>query len=436
MICKNKKTVYAVIAPVVFPEGFSVCSSGKSNVLEIERNGEGVPVLRGTSIAGVLRSAVDAEFKELYFGKALENDTERQESALVFHDLSFEDLSSVSMHNQICRHTGSVSEENKGLFSIERTAPGIKGDLFFTLAPQPENEDPERDEQLLDNLISLLNGGLLVGGNSNRGGGRCCLQENFVYRRKFDLTKCEDAAAYLDLLYADEKKLTQKVEVAPFARKNSFCVKLELGIPGGQDILSAEGADMFPARISKADGKKYWKIPGASFRGVFRNWFSRLAARDGKKLVDDVATYQEMGSRKSEVLYKGDDMILSLFGSLEKRGRLHIADAYSKAPADLNSQVHYRAHVVIDRFTGGTNDGKLFSNYVLTGNVRFTTVITVADASAEEIGYLQKTLQALHIGVLRLGSSKAAGRLEILSYEVVANPADVDFALNLKGAER
>ena len=110
--CKNKKTVYAVIAPVVFPEGFSVCSGGKSNALEIERNGEGVPVLRGTSIAGVLRSAVDAEFRELYFGKALENGSDRQESALVFHDLAFADLSSVSMHNQICRHTGAVSEEN------------------------------------------------------------------------------------------------------------------------------------------------------------------------------------------------------------------------------------------------------------------------------------------------------------------------------------
>ena len=127
MMYENKKTVYAVSAPVVFPEGFSVCSAGKGNALEIERNGEGAPVLRGSSIAGVLRSAVAADplfaaLCENYFGKALTGGDERQESAIVFHDMAFEDRTNVSMHNLICRHTGSVSQENKGLFSIERNS--------------------------------------------------------------------------------------------------------------------------------------------------------------------------------------------------------------------------------------------------------------------------------------------------------------------------
>ena len=443
MMYENKKTVYAVSAPVVFPEGFSVCSTGKGNALEIERNGEGAPVLRGSSIAGVLRSAVAAdplfaEYCETYFGKALFSGDERQESAVAFHDMAFDDRTNVSMHNLICRHTGSVSQENKGLFSLERTAPGVGGELFFTLTPLPGEEAPERDEAFIDFLISLLKNGILLGGNSNRGGGRCALEGKFYRRRKFDLTNVNDAAEYLDLLYEDKKELLPQIEVPACIARNVFAVKLELGIPRGQDILSAEGADMFPAMIRKSDGKNYWKLPGSSFRGVFRSWFSRLAARDGKKLVDSVERYREGGVVKSDQLYADGaaDIISSLFGSLDKRGRIHIADAYSTQPADSAADTQYRPHVAIDRFSGGTNDGKLFSNYVLAGNVKFTTVITIAAPNADEIGYLQKTLQALHCGVLRLGSSKAAGRLEILSYEVTATSDGAEFALNLKGAEK
>ncbi|MBO7329091.1 MAG: hypothetical protein J6W00_10025, partial [Lentisphaeria bacterium] len=169
------------------------------------------------------------------------------------------------------------------------------------------------------------------------------------------------------------------------------------------------------------------------------SWFSRLAARDGKKLVDSVERYRNEGAVKTDQLYANgeDDVISSLFGSHEKRGRIHIADAYSTQPVDdPAADTQYRPHVAIDRFSGGTNDGKLFSNYVLAGNVKFTTVITIAAPNADEIGYLQKTLQALHCGVLRLGSSKAAGRLEILSYEVTATSDGAEFALNLKGAEK
>lgn len=443
MMYENKKTVYAVSAPVVFPEGFSVCSAGKGNALEIERNGEGAPVLRGSSIAGVLRSAVAADplfaaLCENYFGKALTGGDERQESAIVFHDMAFEDRTNVSMHNLICRHTGSVSQENKGLFSIERTAPGVTGELFFTLAPLPGAEDPGQDEEFLDFLISLLKNGILTGGNSNRGGGRCLLQGEFYRRRKFDLTDIEDAAAYLDLLYDGKKELLPQIALPSCSGSSTFAVKLELGIPRGQDILLAEGMDMFPAMVCKSDGKNYWKIPGSSFRGVFRSWFSRLAARDGKKLVDSVERYRREGVVKSDKIYAGGtgDVISSLFGSLEKRGRIHIADACSVKPAAPAADTRYRPHVAIDRFTGGTNEGKLFFNFVLTGDVKFTTVITIADPGADEIGYLQKTLQALHCGVLRLGSSKGAGRLEILSYEVTANPCGAEFALKLKGAEK
>ena len=95
----------------------------------------------------------------------------------------------------------------------------------------------------------MLKNGILTGGNSNRGGGRCLLQGEFYRRRKFDLTDIEDAAAYLDLLYDGKKELLPQIAVPSCSGSSTFAVKLELGIPRGQDILLAEGMDMFPAMV-------------------------------------------------------------------------------------------------------------------------------------------------------------------------------------------
>ena len=125
---KDAQTVYAFCVPLIFPEGLSVGSSGKNNKIEIERNGRGNPVLRGSSLAGVFRSEITGCYDEdkaaYFFGQALDREEERQESRVVFYDLEFADETEESMHNLICRHTGSVSTEDKGLFSLERIASG------------------------------------------------------------------------------------------------------------------------------------------------------------------------------------------------------------------------------------------------------------------------------------------------------------------------
>ena len=130
--------VYVAVLPLVFPNGFTIGgSNGKSNALEIERNGEGMPVIRGTSMAGLLRAATEEsdycdEVDEL-FGKALESNEDRQESLLVVHDVALPNASESSMHNRMNRHTGSPSVANKGLFSVEKTAPGCEGKLVLEL---------------------------------------------------------------------------------------------------------------------------------------------------------------------------------------------------------------------------------------------------------------------------------------------------------------
>lgn len=433
---------YALAAKLVFPEGFSIGNGGKEgNSYSIERNGEGKPVLRGSSIAGLLRAKMkeDPFYRDeldYYFGCALESGCERQESRVRFYDMDFDDMTEEAMHNKICRHTGAPSVENKGLFSVERIAPGAEGGLFITLTGDKGETEERRDEDFLRRLAELLNGGILVGGNTSRGTGRCLLKEQKYYWQKFDLSSPADSAAWLDLLYAETKNVTGEVVLQERTVGNCFMVQLRLRLAAGQDLLSSGGSDMSPVFTRKADGKSYWKIPGSSFRGVLKDWISRLAARDGEILHDSVATYQKSGDRK-EVESRQDieksDVVSDLFGYLGKKGRIHFSDACSVYPCAAHKEdIQYRTHVVIDRFTGGSNDGKLFDDFVLIDpeqKLSFELEISIMKPREKELHWLEKALQAMHFGLVRLGSSKASGHLEIQNFKVLSNPLECSFVL-------
>lgn len=427
--------VYVAVLPLVFPNGFTIGgSNGKSNALEIERNGEGMPVIRGTSMAGLLREATEesdySDEVELYFGKALDTNEDRQESLLVVHDVAMPNASESSMHNRMNRHTGSPSVANKGLFSVEKTAPGCEGELVLELRYW-NAKDAEEGPEFLEFLAETLNGGALVGGNSNRGGGLCKLKGNAYYLHAYDLSNAEQSAAYLDWTYAEKKPLAEADKRSVAYGGDRFTVKVSLRIPEGQDLLCAEGSEMVPVETERADGTRHWKIPGATLRGIFRGWMSRLAARSGKKLVDSVEEHRANPHRK-ETEMKGNDAIRDLFGSLEQKGRIHIGDAYSAETAD-KSHCQSRKHVVIDRFTGGTNDGKLFEDIVLVSSgLHFSLEISILDAEQKEVDWLHQTLQALNLGLIRVGSSKASGRLEVTSLELLSNPDDLSFETELR----
>jgi len=165
---------------------------------------------------------------------------------------------------------------------------------------------------------------------------------------------------------------------------------------------------------------------------------TRLAVRDGKTVRDSVQLYKNSAKKGNKTAYKPDmagwgfivpgtpesekiqnnpalldDPMMDLFGSMYKRGRIHISDAFAKHYED---DAQYRMHVAVDRFSGGANEGALFDNQVLTGDrLRFPVTVIIEDAGNDEKRWIEKTLTALHLGIIRAGSSKAGGRLEIKS---------------------
>ncbi|MCC5848935.1 MAG: hypothetical protein JJU29_12685 [Verrucomicrobia bacterium] len=451
-------TIHRLALRLKFPEGISPGEGRSANLLGIARMGppeEGknsCAVLRGSAFAGVLRHEWEKHHGDAskWFGEPLDGQT-YQASPLKVPDVPLLHENSGQLlrtHIAVNRHTGAVLE--KGLFSLESLPPGTHCDCCLWLHTDDHDFKKEEVKAFFETLLHFLDNGITLGGNSARGIGRAELSKTALYQT-YDLRDPKARTAWMDEDYAWRKDRTLPKdgdELAPATpdTSNDFHLKLTLCVPGAEDFLIADGQgmdyEMEPQRVKGADGQNYFRIPGSSLRGVFRSWFNRLASRAGHPVSDPVTTAQNttlagkdlawLGKSATEVeevqerLSKAECHGYStmrqclqkelpypvdeLFGSAFAKGRIHISDAL--APEDL-SRIQPRKHVAIDRFTGGANEGFLFDNQVLVRGPVFPFRIRIESPTVQEIKWLISTLRALDYGVLRVGSSKAGGRLGV-----------------------
>ena len=139
-------------------------------------------------------------------------------------------------------------------------------------------------EEFLATLLGLLSRGAIFGGNGNRGVGLAVVDGDYAYR-PYDLSSLEDYAAYLD----DDRAVRQGDTPGGTARLPQMAAKLDtlrveftLAVPPGQDILIGDGqgleAQAQPQRVKAADGRDYWRLPGASLRGCSADASSTMNA--------------------------------------------------------------------------------------------------------------------------------------------------------------
>lgn len=476
--------VHRLTIPLVFSAGLAP-GAGKDggNKLLLARDGENHPVLRGTAIAGVLRHAwaeargfsatplnQDDEVAR-WFGFALGDDESANgnhnslPSPLRVADARLEGCRAPvesRQHNSMERHSGAV--RGGGLFSLEALPPMT----FTTLVLQLHLDDESGAEDFLREMLGLVKGGLTFGGHGARGVGMAQLQ-GIVRHRRFDLRDLNDCAAWFDESWAwrSEKgpaAFSGGTDLVAPTDAQTLRVKLQLAVPRGQDICVGSGMGLDyaiePQQVTAADGKSYWRLPGSSLRGCFRAWFNRLAARASAKgvchppadsaeryrqtggnsaagdvhgrLFDDAETYKENCSKLVAGAPLEDVVkcpVADLFGSLYSAGRIHIADALS-AEVVRAEQSQHRKHVAVDRITGGASEGMLFDHAALLGSrqLRFNVEIVLRDPSELEAQWLTDTIRALDLGLIRVGSSKSAGRLAMARAPEASGPFAESFA--------
>ena len=507
------RRMHALFLPLVFPAGIAPGEGGDYNRLVLARNGANQPVLRGTALAGALRHAYDREQvralgivlprdalresgdsaaiaqkatnpeDELqqkrrakvnkYFGTPLgKNDDEPgKDSSLKVSDCVLQigdNLTRVRTHHLRNRHTGTVADG--GLFTIESCPPGSTTTAALLLEDQ--DPDPENAPQFLRILVGFLDQGITLGGHAARGIGLAQLAGEIVYRR-YNREDIDDHADWLDEYRAwrdDATCLpTKRHELQPASSSdpepNELRITVHLSIPRGQDLLVGDGQgldhEIEPQRVIDANGRQYWRLPGASLRGLFRGWMTRLAAREGKTVADQALRQRELlqgnghaerdafngrnlgwcfiseADRKSGVLPTCP--VADLFGSLFWTGRLHISDALARCSSDdANAELaeeQPRMHVAVDRITGGAAESMLFENTVLTTfpsgeSPVFEVTMRVQDPTDDDARWLAETLRALHLGILRVGSSKSSGRLALTGEPDVVGPEHMTQCFN------
>lgn len=464
-------TAYAIYLPLIFPAGLSSGESSDGNLLTIARDGQGRPVLRGTAIAGVLRNAWKKMLNhetaqphpdvEAIFGASQgARDSMLRPSALIVPDCPVggatpgASLSTRSRtHNLINRHTGAVID--KGLFNVETLPPHCTLDLTLWLVLPDELS--ALAERFISDIAALLEAGLIFGGRSARGIGRATLREKALVAR-YNLAQADSHADFLDHQWhwrLDPHRPPSNALPVPSSSvvANRLTINLLLQIPRGQDLLVGGGRGGAktdePQIVADAAGREYWLLPGATLRGVLHGWISRLAAREGMNVAFSNERFLDIedanlpikpvdiawGFIPEDKRCPGADIpcvILSLFGSLARRGRIFISDSHCPVKPEHRQ---YRQHVVIDRISGGAIEGLLFANDVLISpadsRVMFPVTITIENPTADEARWLAQSIQALDLGVLRIGSSKAAGRLALAGPPQADGP-HADLFRNLK----
>lgn len=442
--------IYRLLLPLVFPDGISPGEGRLGNHLSLARDGSERPVLRGSALAGALRHGwmrmhgMDRVNAEQWFGCALEGVEGGTESPLRVPDCPLDIGKGAEMlkrtHIAVDRHRGSVLDG--GLFTLDALPPGTATTACLWLhAPNEVQDDPK---EFLSELVALFESGITLGGNAARGIGHAKLAGNALLR-EFD---CSDLTQHADLLNEQYEwsrgvvpKFGNELKGCDVAEREFLRLELVLAIPQSEDILIGDGQgldyEMEPQRVKCADGQTRWRLPGSTLRGALRGWITRLAARAGKPVADsyerrgDIAGdklawgYDDKDTRRQKQdLLEGENglmmleeqvpcPIMRLFGSSYSKSRIHISDALSSTPIDNNKSEQVRAHVAVDRLTGGANEGFFYQNSVLKGEVQFPFVITVWEPEEEEVRWLFCALRAIDLGIVRLGTSKASGRLAL-----------------------
>ena len=139
-------------------------------------------------------------------------------------------------------------------------------------------------------------------------------------------------------------------------------------------------------------------IPGSSLRGVFRSRTEFILRSLGVEVCDGTAACGESSCPVCEV-----------FGSSERASRLMFTDAVIGPSPGGAPELQERAHVAIDRITGGARAGLLFSESVLVRGAFNITIHATEALPTWVIPLLLHILADLDDGLIGLGGRVRRG---------------------------
>ncbi len=420
----------------------------------VMRDAYGFPMIPGTSLAGVLRHALEypeakCDWKEFFGyqdGSEGKGSKLRISSAYLILNGEipdgseeqkrkyFKDFDNLPVRQHV-RINDRGTAEDKGLFDNEVVYKGVR--FVFEM----EARGTKEDENLWNKVMHALKSPIFrVGQGTRNGYGR--LKVWGVKEMKLDLTNQEDFEKYLN--YDNRLAIGDVPEIKNESSDSSVTtykleLKPELGFLFGAGTGDDE-VDAMPLKERVVIYDDNWNlkleeeqilIPGSSIKGAIRHrtcfhynrrmkrWAEIYAEkmRDLITGVENKAVYELFGAEGG---WKGDkhDGCFDEYHNIKdycgsrpaKRGHVLINDVFLKA-AESDKIFN---HVTIDRFTGGAKDGHLFSEKVATlaDQEQKVTIDIVVEKEFDEddiIGAFEDALRDICSGLLPLGGMTTKG---------------------------
>jgi len=398
-------------------------ASGKSDFTvdaPVLKDWNGLPMILGTSIAGVLRK----DFKE---EEALENDIfgKTDGSRLLVSNAHLLDEVQTLHHGLGIKNKSNFLQRYENLPIREHTAITHKG-----VAKEYSKFDEEvvfagsrfkfelelignaDDEKTWQKILTLLTSPLFrLGGGSSKGFGEMkvisCFEHTYMMGKDYatkpsDLNTVKGTDKKHD---SNENHIIYKINIKP----DSF---FSFGAGFGDDEVDDVAVTEELVRWDKTEGyfsEKQILLPASSLKGALSH---RVAFHFNKNSGNTIEKILSEGNELENFIGENNEAVSVIFGASkshknEGKGIALFSDMFKTFD---ENQVKIFDHVKIDRFTGGAMDSALYNEKVMAQRDMWNIEIVLAkslDGKIKEA--FEDTLDDLCKGLLPLGGKVNRG---------------------------
>lgn len=438
---KTKYTTRYVSRITLEAETPFAIGSGEKDLLTdalVAKDVNGLPFLPGTSLAGVIRSACGIR-KNDHTPFGYQDSDVGKGSHVIFSDgvmvgkngKPVDGLRVIDKSDDFYSHFKALpirqhvrinskgSTDRGGKFDEQVTYKGTRFCFEMELLSTGSDEEAE----FYDNMLNVLRSDTFRVGSGTRSGFGL-MKVVSLQRRDYNLEDGKDLDAYISHSASLDTTLDGAKEIASKTITDEKWQRYTLKLKPADFFLFGSGmgdddADMTPVNesyIEWVDGKPQFKergilIPATSVKGALAHRTAYNWNKLTKHFVDG----------ESEKPLTGDDnpAVVAIFGKSGqgtdediKRGNIMLSDVIIPAGKKENDE-KIMNHVAIDRFTGGSMDGALFTEKVTNGRDReiTLTVDVLKDSIKDENirNAFEKSLQDIKNGLLPLGGGVNRG---------------------------
>ena len=433
---------------------------------------DGSPLLPGSSLAGAMRNYVrqyNAGLAKTLFGEATSREdgtgvslSQSIESLLIIDDalgMMPDQKLRVEVRDGVAIDPKSRTADDAKKYDIELLAAGTQFPLSFELCLRANEDQTTLLQAFALALDGLATGQIHLGKRKRRGFGRCRVDGWQVTR--FNMQRQDGLLAWLryDPLAqlvatkaADPQSLAQDIfqelSVSKASVQPYICTVNAYFILDGSLLIRSlpdaiEDADMVhlrswrenkKARTVEEKRKQQPVLSGTSLAGALRARALRIAntvGKQGEAFIDDLFGYRNKETEEErERIKRGVNPLTA--------SRLWVEETEVKAAEPL-----VQSRVKIDRFTGGSFPGALFSQEAAWGTdkTRINVKLNLQGADSAvrkdaEIGLLLLLLKDLWTGDLTLGGESSVGRGRLAGEHATVTIGTQDWAFRTDEAGR